>query len=77
MRTAFLQVMHLAGHRNQSNENHYPNDVKIIAADRWIQAQAKLAYLVVMMAVSGLKSTQRNRLHSANKLPCIDKGLTW
>jgi hypothetical protein len=31
--------MHLAGYRNQSNENHYPNDdAKNVADDRSIPA---------------------------------------
>jgi hypothetical protein len=43
---------------------------------RLIPAQAKLAFRVVMMAGSNLKSEKRKRLHSANKLlPCNDRGL--
>jgi hypothetical protein len=36
-------LKYLAGHRNQSDENHYPcNDAGIVAADRSILEQAKL-----------------------------------
>jgi hypothetical protein len=36
---------------------------------------AKFEYLVVVMAGSGLQSAQREWLDSANKMPCIDRGL--
>ncbi len=41
-----------------------------------IAAQAKLAYLVVMMAGSGLKSTQRRKGYIQCKqiVICIDRG---
>jgi hypothetical protein len=34
-----------------------------------------LAFLVVMMDGSGLKSAKKKTLHSANKLPCIDRAI--
>ncbi len=51
---------------NKSNENHYPSDgTDIVADDRLIPPEVKLAYLVVMMDGSGLKSAKREKLHSA------------
>jgi hypothetical protein len=47
-----------------------------VADGRSIPAEAKLALRVVMMAGSGLKSAQRRRLLSANKLPSTLRGLT-
>jgi hypothetical protein len=42
-----------------------------------IPAQEKLAYCVVIMAGSSIKSAHKGkRLYSANKLPCIYSGLT-
>jgi hypothetical protein len=41
-------ISQLAGHRNKSNENHYPGDDAT--------AQATLEYGIVMGAGSGLKS---------------------
>jgi hypothetical protein len=49
---------------------------KYVVDGRSIPAEAKLAYRVVMMAGSGLKSAQRRRLLSANKLPSTLRGLT-
>ena len=56
----------------------YPNDDAEVVAEMTDPAEAKLEYLVVTMAVHGsvLKSAQRKRLDSANKLPCIDRRLT-
>ncbi len=52
-------LKYLAGHNNTSNTNHYPiADTEVVAHDRVIPAQAKLAHRVVMMASSGLKSAQ-------------------
>ncbi len=69
---SFVHIMHtyLAGHRNKSNENHYPSfGIAIVVQDTSIPAQAKLACHVVMMSGVGLKSAQRKRLiHSANKI---------
>jgi hypothetical protein len=42
------RITQLAGHRNKSNENHYPGDDAT--------AQATLEYGIVMGAGSGLKS---------------------
>ncbi len=42
-------------------KNHYPNDDSGIVAVMTGPAQAKLAYLVVTMTGSGLKSAQRKR----------------
>ncbi len=47
-----------------------------VADGRSIPAEAKLVYRVVMMAGSGLKSAQRRRLLSANKLPSTLRGPT-
>jgi predicted hotdog family 3-hydroxylacyl-ACP dehydratase len=54
----------------------YPKDDAEVVAE--MTDTAKLEYLVVTMAVHGsvLKSAQRKRLVSANKLPCIDRRLT-
>ncbi len=50
---------------NESNENNYPGDDTEIDVDDWsIPAHEKLAYLVVAMTGSGLKSAQRKRLHT-------------
>jgi hypothetical protein len=64
--------------RIKSNENHYPSDdAENVVDDRSMPAKVKLAYLFVVMAAGlGLKSAQRKRLCSANKLPCIDRELT-
>jgi hypothetical protein len=46
----------------KSNENHYPSDDTEIVGDddvRSLPAQAKLAFLVAMVAGSGLKFAQR------------------
>ena len=55
--------------------NNPSGDAEDVAA---MTDPAKLEYLVVTMAVHGsvLKSAQRKRLDSANKLPCIDRRLT-
>jgi hypothetical protein len=61
--------------------NHYPGSVdpEIVADDRLIPAQEKLACCVVMMAGFGLKSAKKKKkmLHSTKKLSCIDRVITW
>jgi hypothetical protein len=54
----------LVGYRsNKSNENYYPiDDPEIVAGDRLAPTQEKLAYCVVMMAVSGLKSAKQEKV---------------
>jgi hypothetical protein len=56
----------------------YPSGDAKVVAEMTGPAEAKLEYLVFTMAVhgSGLKSAQRKRLDSANKLPCIDRRIT-
>jgi hypothetical protein len=46
-----------------------------VADGRSMTAEAKLAYRVVMMTGSGLKSAQRRRLLNVNKLSYIHRGL--
>jgi hypothetical protein len=47
--------------------------VQIVADDRLLPKK-KLAYSVVMIPGSVLKPAKKEkRLHSANKLPCIDR----
>jgi hypothetical protein len=69
---SFVHIIHKypAGHRNKSNENHYPSvGIAIVVEDKSIPAQAKLAFHIVMMSGAGLKSAQRKRLmHSTNKI---------
>ncbi len=49
-------------------ENHYPSDdAEIVGDDTSISAQAKLGYLVVMIAGSGLKSAKWKRLQQCKK----------
>jgi hypothetical protein len=57
-----VSLKYLAGHRLvKVTKNHYPNDDSGIVAVMTGPAQAKLAYLVVTMTGSGLKSAQRKR----------------
>ncbi len=60
---------YLAAHRNKSdNEKPYPShDTEIVADDRIIPA---LAYLLVMMAGSCLKSAQKKRLDKQVQTNC-------
>ncbi len=54
----------------------YPRDDAEIVAVMTGAAEAKLEYLVVTMAGSGLKSAQRKRLDSAKQLPhALTEGL--
>jgi hypothetical protein len=51
-------------------KNYYPSDDTGIAAeDRY---QQNLHILLITMAVSGLKSAQKQRLHNAKKPPIIN-----
>jgi hypothetical protein len=53
---------YLAGCRNKTNKNDYPNDdTEIVFDDMTTPTQAKLAHLVVMVAGLGLKSAQRRK----------------
>jgi hypothetical protein len=76
MRELKVSMLHLASHatfkylarrRNKSNRKHYypSNDTEIIAGDSSIPPQAKLAYCVVMMAGSGLKSASQTNCHAS------------
>jgi hypothetical protein len=51
----------------KSNENHYPADDAVIAADVILPAQEKVTWIAFKSAA------QRKRLCSANKVPCIDR----
>jgi hypothetical protein len=42
-----------------------------------IPALTELAYLVIPMDGSALKSAQENKLYDAKKLACIDRGATY
>lgn len=57
-------MTNIAGHRNKSNEKHYPSDApsEIVVDDSSIPVQAKLAHPVVMMAGSGPKSAQKEKV---------------
>jgi hypothetical protein len=62
-----------------SNENHYPaSDGTEILGDKSTPTQAKLKYLVVMMAGSGLESAKWKGyiVQKINCHICIGKGLT-
>jgi hypothetical protein len=63
-------IKYIKNRRNNNQTNHYPSkDIEIVVVDTSISAQTKLAFCVVMKPHPGLKSTQRKRLHTANKLP--------
>ncbi len=75
-------LKYLAGHRSiKVKENHYPSDdPETVADDRLTLAQEKLAYCVVMMADSGLKSAKKRKRLAyilQNKLPCINRAIKW